>query len=61
MPASANWSLAERMAQEKESFGFYFSAHPIDRYRHLAEAHGAKSFADLGSLPAPSTAAVRPR
>jgi DNA polymerase-3 subunit alpha len=54
MPASANWSLAERMAQEKESFGFYFSAHPIDRYRHLAEAHGAKSFADLGSLPAPA-------
>ena len=52
MPASANWSLAQRMAQEKESFGFYFSAHPIDRYRHLAEAHGAKSFADLGSLPA---------
>jgi len=54
MPASANWSLAERMAQEKESFGFYFSAHPIDRYRHLAEAHGARSFADLGSLPAPA-------
>jgi DNA polymerase-3 subunit alpha len=54
MPASANWSLAERMAQEKESFGFYFSAHPIDRYRHLAEAHGAKSFADLGALPAPA-------
>jgi DNA polymerase-3 subunit alpha len=40
------------MAQEKESFGFYFSAHPVDRYRHLAEAHGAKSFAELGSLPA---------
>ncbi|HLL59246.1 MAG TPA: DUF655 domain-containing protein, partial [Allosphingosinicella sp.] len=35
MPSSANWSLAERMTQEKESFGFYFSAHPVDRYRHL--------------------------
>jgi DNA polymerase-3 subunit alpha len=54
MPSTANWSLAQRMSQEKESFGFYFSAHPIDRYRHLAEAHGAKSFADLGALPAPS-------
>jgi DNA polymerase-3 subunit alpha len=42
------------MAQEKESFGFYFSAHPVDSYRHLAEAHGAKSFAELGALPAPA-------
>ncbi|HEX8533011.1 MAG TPA: DNA polymerase III subunit alpha [Allosphingosinicella sp.] len=54
MPASSNWSLAQRMAAEKESFGFYFSAHPVDRYRHLVEAHGAKSFAELGSLPAPA-------
>ncbi|MFN3946169.1 MAG: DNA polymerase III subunit alpha [Allosphingosinicella sp.] len=54
MPAGAAWSLAERMAQEKESFGFYFSAHPVDRYRHLAIAHGAKNFAELSSLPAPA-------
>jgi DNA polymerase III subunit alpha len=54
MPANASWTLAERMAQEKESFGFYFSAHPIDRYRHLAEAHGARSFTQLASLPAPA-------
>jgi DNA polymerase-3 subunit alpha len=54
LPASENWSLAQRMAQEKESFGFYFSAHPVDSYRHLAEAHGAKSFAELSSLPAPA-------
>ena len=54
MPSSASWTLAERMAQEKESFGFYFSAHPIDNYRHLAMAHGAKSFAELAALPAPA-------
>jgi DNA polymerase-3 subunit alpha len=54
MPAAATWNLAERMAQEKEAFGFYFSAHPVDRYRHLAEAHGAKAFAALGSLPIPA-------
>ncbi|PWG01349.1 DNA polymerase III subunit alpha [Sphingosinicella humi] len=54
MPTVAAWSLAERMAQEKESFGFYFSAHPVDRYRHLAVANGAKSFADLGAMPAPA-------
>jgi DNA polymerase-3 subunit alpha len=42
------------MAAEKEAFGFYFSAHPVDRYRHLAEAHGARSFAALAALPAPA-------
>jgi DNA polymerase-3 subunit alpha len=53
MPVAATWTLAQRMAAEKESFGFYFSAHPVDRYRHLAEAHGAKSYAALASMPAP--------
>jgi DNA polymerase-3 subunit alpha len=57
-----SWSLAERMTQEKEAFGFYFSAHPIDRYRHLAEAHGAKSFgvlcgASIGEERVPGTMA----
>jgi DNA polymerase-3 subunit alpha len=51
MPSAENWSLAQRMAAEKESFGFYFSAHPVDNYRHLAAAHGAKRFGDLASLP----------
>jgi DNA polymerase-3 subunit alpha len=54
MPVAATWSLAQRMAAEKESFGFYFSAHPVDRYRHLAVAHGAKSYSELASLPAPA-------
>jgi DNA polymerase-3 subunit alpha len=39
------------MAQEKEAFGFYFSAHPVDRYRHIAEAKGAKSFGTLCAQP----------
>ncbi|HST35892.1 MAG TPA: DNA polymerase III subunit alpha [Allosphingosinicella sp.] len=54
MPKSETWSLAEQMAAEKESFGFYFSAHPVDNYRHLAQAHGARRFADLAALPAPA-------
>jgi DNA polymerase-3 subunit alpha len=54
LPVAATWTLAQRMGAEKEAFGFYFSAHPVDRYRHLAEAHGAKSFAALASLPAPA-------
>jgi DNA polymerase III subunit alpha len=62
LPQNAHWSLAERMVQEKEAFGFYFSAHPTDRYRHLAEAHGAKSFgalcgASIGEERVPGTMA----
>jgi DNA polymerase-3 subunit alpha len=54
MPVAAAWTMAESMAAEKEAFGFYFSAHPVDRYRHLAVANGAKTFAELGALPAPA-------
>jgi DNA polymerase III subunit alpha len=62
LPRTAHWSLAERMGQEKEAFGFYFSAHPIDRYRHLADAHGAKSYgalcgAGIGEERVPATMA----
>ena len=32
------WTSIERMAQEKDAFGFYFSAHPVDRYRQFARA-----------------------
>ena len=49
MPTGETWTLAQRMAAEKESFGFYFSAHPVDNYRHLAEAHGARTFAELAA------------
>jgi DNA polymerase-3 subunit alpha len=54
MPASENWSLAQRMTAEKESFGFYFSAHPVDNFRHLAAAHGARRFGELAAMPASS-------
>ncbi|HEU4498834.1 MAG TPA: DNA polymerase III subunit alpha, partial [Sphingomicrobium sp.] len=30
MPRDVRWNLAERMAAEREAFGFYFSAHPVD-------------------------------
>ncbi|TNE42070.1 MAG: DNA polymerase III subunit alpha [Sphingomonadales bacterium] len=53
IPPHQRWSNSERMAQEKEAFGFYFSAHPVDRYRHIAQAKGAKSFGELCSQPAP--------
>jgi DNA polymerase III subunit alpha len=54
LPGDAHWSMAERMVQEKDAFGFYFSAHPIDRYRHLAQAHGARTYSAICSQPAPA-------
>ena len=48
---ATHWSKAEEMAAEKEACGFYFSAHPIDSYRHLAQAHGARSFAECAAMP----------
>ncbi|MGN6621473.1 MAG: DNA polymerase III subunit alpha [Sphingomonas sp.] len=51
--ATARWTIAERMEQEKEAFGFYFSAHPVDRHRLLARMHGARNYAALGELPIP--------
>jgi len=51
IPPHQTWSTADRMAQEKEAFGFYFSAHPVDRYRHLAEARGAKSYGAICAEP----------
>ncbi len=54
MPRAEPWTLAQRMAAEKESYGFYFSAHPVDNYRHLVEAHGGKTFAQLAAMPAPA-------
>ncbi len=53
LPTSVRWSLSERMEQEKEAFGFYFSAHPVDRHSHLAHMHGARSFVLLGELTIP--------
>jgi len=42
------------MTAERDAFGFYFSAHPVDAQRHLLAAHRVKSFAELASLPAPA-------
>jgi DNA polymerase-3 subunit alpha len=54
LPRDASWTLAQRMAAEHDSFGFYFSAHPVDSQRHLLAAHKVKSFAELSSIPLPA-------
>ncbi len=50
LPKSANWTLGQRIEAEKEAFGFFFSAHPLDRYQHLARIHSARSIATLGEI-----------
>ncbi|HZV09025.1 MAG TPA: DNA polymerase III subunit alpha, partial [Novosphingobium sp.] len=35
------WSRQEQMAKERENFGFYFAAHPVEQWRAVASANGA--------------------
>jgi DNA polymerase III subunit alpha len=53
VPPSRTWSLAERMAAEKDAFGFYFSGHPVDSWRHLTEANGARAYAVCAASEGP--------
>jgi DNA polymerase III subunit alpha len=50
LPREATWTLAQRMAAEREAFGFYFSAHPVDASKHLLAAHKVRTFADLADV-----------
>ncbi|MEA3078832.1 MAG: polymerase subunit alpha [Sphingomonadales bacterium] len=47
LPRDASWTIAQRMAAERDAFGFYFSAHPVDSARHLLAAHKVKPFAEI--------------
>ncbi len=47
LPRDASWTIAQRMAAERDAFGFYFSAHPVDSARHLLAAHKVKTFAEV--------------
>ena len=58
LPSDERWTLAERMAAERDAFGFYFSAHPVDAQRHLLAAHKVRSFAEVAALPLRPMAAV---
>lgn len=47
LPAAEPWTLAERMTREKDAFGFYFSAHPVEQYEAILSARGARSYGDI--------------
>ena len=50
LPRDAVWTQAQLMAAERDAFGFYFSAHPVDSSRHLLAAHKVRTFAELAEL-----------
>jgi len=47
LPTAEPWTLGERMTREKEAFGFYFSAHPVENYEAIIAARGARSYGDI--------------
>ena len=51
-PAEA-WNRTERMAKERENFGFYFSAHPVQQFRDVASANGARTYQSLMEAGSP--------
>lgn len=54
LPRDARWTLAERMAAERDAFGFYFSAHPVDHHKHLLAAHKVRQSTELGAVNIPA-------
>ncbi|WFL77213.1 DNA polymerase III subunit alpha [Altererythrobacter arenosus] len=55
------WTRAERMAKERENFGFYFSAHPVQQHWPIASANGARTYQSLmegGASPGGRSSAV---
>ena len=49
------WTRAEQMAREREVFGFYFAAHPVEEFRAIASASGARSHASIVASGASNT------
>ncbi len=41
------WSKSETMTKERENFGFYFAAHPVEQFRAVASANGARTHGSL--------------
>jgi DNA polymerase-3 subunit alpha len=54
LQACEPWSRNDRMAKERENFGFYFSAHPVQQYREAASANGARTYQSLMEAGAPA-------
>jgi DNA polymerase III subunit alpha len=54
LPRVERWSMAEGMAHEKDAFGFYFSNHPVSRYRALTASLRARTYGEIAAgTPSP--------
>ena len=54
LPQTARWTQIAAMGAEREAFGYYFSAHPVDQHRHLLAAHRVRQSNDLGAVSIPA-------
>ncbi|OSZ70510.1 DNA polymerase III subunit alpha [Sphingomonas sp. IBVSS1] len=54
MVPNLTWGLTERIAHEKDAFGYFFSGHPVDSFANVLLAHDVLNFADVLALPAPA-------
>ncbi len=54
VPNRAPWPLAEAMAHEKDCFGFFFGAHPLDEYAMVIAAQGGRSYAAICASDGPA-------
>ena len=51
LPRDASWTLAQRMAAERDAFGFYFSAHPVDCVSAICSPRTRfETFAELAEI-----------
>ena len=56
LPPADAWTLGERLAAERDAFGFWFDGHPVDAHAAVLSAHGAVGSADiLARRAAPAT------
>jgi DNA polymerase-3 subunit alpha len=50
LPRDVTWTVAQRMAAEKDAFGFYFSAHPVQSHKHVLAANKVRTFAEIAEM-----------
>ncbi len=56
LPPAPAWSLGERLAAERDAFGFWFAGHPVEAHAAVLAAHGVVgSHAILARRAAPTT------
>ncbi len=41
------WSRSDMMSHERDTFGFYFAAHPVTQFKAVASANGARSYSNI--------------